>query len=175
MGSVCCKPKQKEKQEPDPQTRVEGPMDRTQSIFVKSKVEKFKKQTNLIENNTEFERLNLKKPQEFIIDNISSDGSDIQANVKSVESSQLEFDHTNSRYSASHTSVVSRSISASAAQVENFQEMNEDSFKKGKILRETKIKTIYQCMHTNTGKLLISKTYKVRFSSHEIFIDVTNC
>ena len=46
---------------------------------------------------------------------------------------------------------------------DNLHLMEYDQFKKGKIIYESEIKTIYQCMHTKLGKSLISKTYRVSY------------
>ena len=160
MGNVCCKP-QKQTKKPSKQfTEVESdrPLDRTQSIFVKSKVENFKRHTKIIEDNPEEEHINGNKGIQLNSMGDSDSESDFEVKVQSAESSS-HFD--NSRLSASRTSVVSRSRSASHQNFDMIRLMRQDQYKKGKVLFESRIKTIYQCMHTNTGKLLISKTYKV--------------
>lgn len=49
MGNVCCKPKKaplvKKRDEPE----SSRPLDNTQSIFVKSKIEKFKRHTKIVD------------------------------------------------------------------------------------------------------------------------------
>lgn len=162
MGNVCCKPKKAPEKKPSEDVDSERPLDRTQSIFVKSKVDKFKKQTQLIEERNNPDLIPFGNVQRINLDGNSDSDSDLEAKLQSAESSHPDLNM--SRMSASRTSVVSRSVSASHGNLDNFHLMKQDQFKKGKIISESEIKTIYQCMHTNTGKLLISKTYRVSFT-----------
>lgn len=156
MGNVCCKPKKaplvKKRDEPE----SSRPLDNTQSIFVKSKIEKFKRHTKIVDEDQD--KGNRRK---IDIQNVSESDSGFEVKVHSSESYHLDLDNR-SRLSASRSSIVSKSMSASQAHLENIHLMKRDQFKKGKVISENKIKTIYQCMHTDTGKLLISKTYRVR-------------
>ena len=155
MGNVCCKPQKvpKPKRNPEsPMKESERALDRTQSIFVKSKVDKFKQQTKIIDE-PENHPFNDRKQ-----DVLSDSDSDFEPQLQSVESSAIENSHSRS---ASRTSQISKSFSASYQNLDNFKTMTHDQYKKGKVLKETQIMKLYHCMHLSTGKLLISKMYEV--------------
>jgi hypothetical protein len=128
MGNVCCKPKKKPKKEA-PVKDSDRPLDRTQSIFVKSKVDKFKKHTNLVPTHNSMNP-GFSNNKLLNLDNISSSDSDLEPKLQSAESSLIDI----SRLSASRASVVSRSVSASHTGFDNFHLVKQDQFKKGKIL-----------------------------------------
>jgi len=108
MGNICCKPK-KELDKKNDNIDSNRPLDRTQSIFVKSRVDEFKNHSKLADDDQEKVPLGLKT--RFMNDSDSKDSDMEVRQLKSVESSNLEiFD--NSGVSASRTSLMSRSIAS---------------------------------------------------------------
>ena len=108
MGNKCCKPAVK-KPPSDVEklpTVVEGPLDRTQSIFVKSKVEKFKKNN---EPDFNLESAHMSTKRQVLNLHVASDSdSDLEPKLESAENSQNQ-DYQHSRHSASRNSQISKS------------------------------------------------------------------
>lgn len=188
MGN-CCGKKSKKNQpfRSDSLTHKMG-LDDRQSIFMKSKMEKFKKGVLSGENPRNkgiFENIPLDEEEKYNYDNgsVSKTTSEVDEeespkkfgnNIRLSDSKSSDMtprvgtdEYSDSKMfnDVSGTMESQFSKSQSGSKINDiFTLKDPGQYQKGKVIDRNEEKAIYQCMHKSTGKLLIAKTYFVNYS-----------